>query len=371
MINAELAEIIASGQLDITKELINAPSGLSLDAPTAEQQAENMNEVDLTISLLEKVASTSDSDQRQQRELTLDEDGRDQLKKAFNADTFVQDVVPEEDSISSVEPAQEGEKVLDGTSNQYESIPTHIPTQPDNNAHKQMYEHQQGIMDSPAWLTKSGKLKKLEQSLGYKAKLELTGMGKEQQQQQLDDEKKTLKSSAKLKSEKEKNEQFMKASSNQDEMNEAEDQEQESSNNVPVIEKDNPQDFVAPTVIQRGFHPILPYSEKDPGLVLVPIGQQQQSSSGKMEKFIPPFGLPLPAMDPGRNRVEGEGGVPLLPPPPALVAASSAAPQGSVVMLSGPGKMNPFQFHNNINKLVNSGNIPVVMIQPNVISNVG
>lgn len=91
------------------------------------------------------------------------------------------------------------------------------------------------------------------------------------------------KSFAKMKSGKDKSElhqqqQFAKTKTAKSDKGQEKMQGQSHRNPEEVQEQ---QEFVAPKVVQRGFHPILPYSEKDPGPILVQM-------SPKVEKFLPP-----------------------------------------------------------------------------------
>ncbi|CAL8129492.1 unnamed protein product [Orchesella dallaii] len=80
-------------------------------------------------------------------------------------------------------------------------------------------------------------------------------------------------------------------------------------------ENQEQQEFVAPKIIQRGFHPILPYSEKDPGPIVIQM-------LPKVEKFLPP---PMDSEDGGGR---GENVAPL---PNISVASSNPIVFGTLV----------------------------------------
>lgn len=97
-------------------------------------------------------------------------------------------------------------------------------------------------------------------------------------------------------------------------------------------------EFVAPKLIQRGFHPILPYSEKDPGPIVVPMAMQP-----KVEKLLPPGPPPSPPTPEIANEQTGPGLAAAPPSPPIMISARTG-----LFNNNGPSSFKQFPMENSI-----------------------
>lgn len=378
VIRTSRAANLSALEESVDAELLSPISEDSHNEETSSSQIASQSAPLVEVSEMSPEASVNvaaPGQHRQQRELNLGESSEKiSLRKTINSENFVQDTIPGDDD--SYEQTSDESLETDAavatpeTANLYDTISSSEQQEgereDDSNETENTSEYQEDNLLSSPSLRKSGKNRKSsEDQVGnHKAKLEQTEKSMEE------------KSAMKLKSASVKDKrleiQQTKGSNNKKDHGEIMDETEEQNDNAVVAvesSSDIQQDFVAPTVTQRGFHPILPYSEQDPGLTPV----QMEPAVKKGDKFVPPFALAgASTMDPSINRVESGGNnnnaqvLPILLPPPQLghMPIAAGAPP---MMMMGPGKMtqDPMQFHHVMNKHLASGGIPVVMMQPN------
>lgn len=286
---------------------------------------------------LPKIVPEAVGQQRQQRELVLNEQQKEDAGMSpkstplragmINSENFAQDELPDESS----EPAVE--RIASQESPKYSAIPSSPLVEEKEQSREDDDEYDGKVGDNLDNLVRSklGKQRKMQEQSAerqHKGKPEMED-GRLVQKSSSESKKSIMK----IKSNgKDKSEQLGKGTANKNGK-----EQQASDGNAGDAEI---QDFVAPKVIQRGFHPILPYSEQDPGPVVVQM-------LPKVEKFFP-----QPTMTGFSSDFSGR---------------AENGPQGVMMMGSGSFHQDPNLLRNN--KHASTGNLPVVVMMPTNVLN--